>query len=126
MIYDLRHSNVNIVYLVQVFLFENNCTIFIALTILMSASEQCTFLYRNPHTLTVYIRKKWLHKRMFEPKLYVPSTPKHWTYTVAHTIDCVCSKLLNHGLFISLFKRIPCHIHWIVYVLAYWNFIFKF
>ena len=41
---------------------------------------------------------------------------------MAHTIDCVCSKInhgLNHGLFISLFKLIPCPIHWIVYVLAY-------
>ena len=55
---------------------------------------------------------------------------KHWPYTVAHTIDCVCSKMLNHGLnhglFLSLFKLIPCPIHWIVYVLAYLNFIFEF
>ena len=55
---------------------------------------------------------------------------KHWPYTVAHTIDCVCIKMLNHGLnhglFLSLFKLIPCHIHWIVYVLAYLNFIFEF
>jgi hypothetical protein len=33
----------------------------------------------------------------------------------AYTIDCVCSKMLNHGLnhrlFISLFKLIPCTIH---------------
>ena len=42
---------------------------------------------------------------------------------MAHTI-CVCTKMLNHGLnhrlFLSLFKLIPCHIHWIVYVLGYW------
>ena len=35
---------------------------------------------------------------------------KHWPYTVAHIIDCVCSKMLNHGLnhglFLSLFKLI--------------------
>ena len=65
------------------------------------------------------------------PKLYIPSTySKHWLYTVAYTIDCVCSKMLNHGLnhglFLSLFKLIPCPIHWIVYVLAYLNFIFEF
>ena len=46
------------------------------------------------------------------PKLYIPST---LNITVAHTIDCVCSKMLNHGLnhglFLSLFKRIPCFIH---------------
>ena len=33
---------------------------------------------------------------------------KHWPYTVAHTIDCVCNKMLNHGLnhglFLALFK----------------------
>ena len=33
---------------------------------------------------------------------------KHWPYTVAHTIDCVCRKILNHGLnhglLFSLFK----------------------
>jgi hypothetical protein len=33
---------------------------------------------------------------------------------------------LNHGLFISLLKLIPCPIHWIVYVLAYLNFISEF
>ena len=51
-------------------------------------------------------------------------------YTVAHTIDCVCNKMLNHGLkhgsFLSLFKLIPCPIHWIVCVLACLNFIFEF
>jgi hypothetical protein len=52
-------------------------------------------------------------------KLYIPSTLKHWPYTMAHTIDCVCSKLLNHGLFLSLLKLIPYPIHWIVYVSAY-------
>ena len=55
---------------------------------------------------------------------------KHWPFTVAHTIDCVCSKMLNHGLnhgfFLSLFKLISCPIHWIVCVLAYLNFIFEF
>ena len=43
---------------------------------------------------------------------------KHHPYTVAHTIECVCSKInhgLNHGLFISLLKLINCPIHWIVY-----------
>ena len=36
---------------------------------------------------------------------------KHWPYTVAHTINCVCIKILNlglnHGLFLSLFKLLP-------------------
>ena len=59
-----------------------------------------------------------------------PKYSKHWSYTVASTIDCGCHKMLNHGLnhgfFLSLFKLIPCPIHWIVYVLAYLNFIFEF
>ena len=62
--------------------------------------------------------------------IYPKYSQKHWPYTLAHTIDCVCSKMLNHGLnhglFLSLFKLIPCHIHWIVFVLAYLNFIFEF
>ena len=55
---------------------------------------------------------------------------KNWPYTLAHTIDCVCSKMLsnglNHGLFISLIMLIPDPICWIVYLLAYLNFIFEF
>ena len=63
-------------------------------------------------------------------KVIHPKYSKHCPYTVAHTIDYVCSKILdhglNHGLFLSLFKLIPCPIHWIVYGLAYSNFIFAF
>ena len=40
-------------------------------------------------------------------KSYIPST-------VALTIDCVCSKILNHGLFLSPFKIIPYPIKLIV------------
>ena len=64
--------------------------------------------------------------KFIHPKKY----SKHWPYSVAYTIDCVCSRMLNdglnHGLFLSLFKLIPCPIHWIAYVLAYLNFIFEF
>ena len=41
---------------------------------------------------------------------------KHRPSTVAHTFECVCSKInhgLNHGLFILLLKLINCPIHWI-------------
>ena len=62
-------------------------------------------------------------------KVIYPKYSKHWPYTVAHTIDCVCSKMLNHGLnhglFLLLFKLIHCHIHWILYVLAYSYLNFK-
>ena len=41
-------------------------------------------------------------------KVIHPKYSKQWPYTVARTIDCVCSKMLNHGLnyglFLSLFK----------------------
>ena len=64
------------------------------------------------------------------PKFIYPKYSKHWPYTVANAIDCVYSKMLNHGLkhglFHSLFKLIPCPIHWIIYVLAYLNLIFEF
>ena len=37
-----------------------------------------------------------------------PKYSKHWITTMAHTIDCECSKMLNHGLnhglLFSLFK----------------------
>ena len=60
------------------------------------------------------------------PKLYLKYS-KHLSYTVAHF---VCSKMinhgLNHGLVLSLFKLIPCILHWIVYMLAYPNFKFEF
>ena len=57
-------------------------------------------------------------------KVVYPKYSQHWPYTVAHTI--VLNDGLNDGSFLSLFKLIPCPIHWIVYVLAYSNFIFKF
>ena len=50
-------------------------------------------------------------------------------YCGTHNWLCVQKMLnhgLNHGFFLSLFKLIPCPIHWIVCVLAYLNFIFKF
>ena len=41
-------------------------------------------------------------------KVIYPKYSKHWLSTVAHTIDCVWSKILNHGLnhglLFSLFK----------------------
>ena len=31
-------------------------------------------------------------------KVIYPKYSKHWPYIVAHTIDCVYSKMLNHGV----------------------------
>ena len=61
----------------------------------------------------------WMHIKVIYTKY-----SKHCPYTVVHTIDCVCRKInhgLNHGLFISLFKLISCHIHWIGYVFTLFN-----
>ena len=73
---------------------------------------------------------QWGKKIHIKGKVIYAKYSKHWLSTVANTIDCVCSKMLNnglnHGLFLSLLKLVPCPIHWIVYVLAYWNFIFEF
>jgi hypothetical protein len=45
---------------------------------------------------------------LFLGKVIYPKYAKHLPYIVAHTIECVCSKMsnhgFNHGLFISLFK----------------------
>ena len=41
-------------------------------------------------------------------KVIYPKYSKHFVTTVPHTIDCLCSKILNHGLnhglLFSLFK----------------------
>ena len=47
-----------------------------------------------------------------ETKVVYPKYSKHWLSTVAHTIDCFYSKILNHGLnhrlLFSLFKILNC------------------
>ena len=79
--------------------------------------------------LSLFIRQKYTTLTWVSAKVMYPKYSKYWPYTVAHTIACVCSKMLNHGwnhgLFLSLFKLIPCPIHWIAYVIMYWP-IFKF
>ena len=49
-----------------------------------------------------------------DTKVIYTKYSKHCPYTMAHTFECVCSKInhgLNHGLFISLLKLILCPIH---------------
>ena len=45
------------------------------------------------------------HKKMFfgENKVIDPEYSEYWAYTVAHRIDCVRSKMINHGLNYGLF-----------------------
>ena len=65
-------------------------------------------------------KSSWIQPRV---KVVYPKYSKHWLHTVAHTIDCVCSKMLYHGLnlglSLSVFKLISCHIHWIAYRISY-------
>ena len=68
---------------------------------------------------------------MPKSKLYIPSTLNIDLILKVLILNQLCvQKILNHGLnhgfFLSLFKLIPCPIHWIVYVWAYSNFIFDF
>ena len=51
-------------------------------------------------------------------KVIHPKYSKHWPYTLTHTIDCVYSEMLNHGLnhrsFLSLFVFLGWkYINWI-------------
>ncbi len=47
------------------------------------------------------LTKEWLMESWWQfdggAKVIFPKYSKHWPYTVVHTIDCVCSKMLNHG-----------------------------
>ena len=80
-------------------------------------------LYTMFHTYEFEEENKYINIYIFVPKPKVIYTKysKHCPSTVAHTIDCMCSKInhgLNHGFFLSLFKLILCPIHWIVCVLV--------
>ena len=38
-------------------------------------------------------------KNILAPSKFIyPKYSRHWLSTVAHTIDCVCSEIFNHGL----------------------------
>ena len=42
-------------------------------------------------------------------KVIYPKYSKHWLYIAAHTIDCVCSKMLNHGVNYGLFLSLSLY-----------------
>ena len=76
---------------------------------LRTAAEEVCFLGQ---------RSLWLVLIGTAAKVIHTKYSKHRPSTVAHTFECMCSKInhgLNHGLFISLLKHINCPIHWIVY-----------
>ena len=63
---------------------------------------------KNNQTLKI-LEASWLEVmynwNLIDPKIKVINLKysKHWPYTVAHTINCVFSKMLNHGLNMSYF-----------------------
>ena len=95
----------------------------------INVSVENMILKMNAKSRRLDFKKRFMNFHTNSKVIY-PKYSKHWPYTVAYTIDCVCSKVLNHGLnhglFLSLFKLIPCPKYWIVHVLAYLNFIFEF
>ena len=66
---------------------------------------ECLKIWTSAHT------GMWGHN-LPTGKVIHPKYSKDWTYTVAHSTDCVYSKMLNHGWFLSFFKFILCPIHW--------------
>ena len=46
------------------------------------------------------------HQNDPEAKVIYPKYSKHCPYTVAHTIDCFCSKMLNHGFTFQAFQTL--------------------
>ena len=100
-----------------------NSTIFTHFTIF---AIFCTNFGMQLKCKNIYLQYTNVSKIGLELKVIYPKYSKHWPYTVASTIDCGCSKMLFHGLFLSLFKLIPCPIHWIVYVLWLCPSLFKF
>ena len=79
-----------------------------------------TFHFRKVHCIhLLYLKVKKPKKATSDhcdagAKVIYTMYSKHCPYTVAHTFECVCSKInhgLNHGLFISLLKLILCPKH---------------
>ena len=68
------------------------------------------------NTFTAFMKAFWTKVPL---KVIYPKYSKYWLSTVALTIDCVCSKIwnhgLNHGLFLSLFNLFVCKyvLNWI-------------
>ena len=67
-----------------------------------SSSRQTSLVAKNKKSAygTLHTTE---HQIQVNIKVIYPKYSKHWLYTVAHTIDCVCSKMLNHGLNHGLF-----------------------
>ena len=100
--------------------------------------------YFRIHDLVISLKEKCMYSRsdfrntflrhfiifLTLTKVIYPKYTQHWPYTVdTHNWLSEQKNLnhgLNHGFFLLLFKLTPCPIHWMVYVLAYLNFILEF
>ena len=52
----------------------------------------------------IYGKRSRIILKFGSAKVMYPKYSKHSSYTVAHTLDCVCSKMVNHGLNHGLFE----------------------
>jgi hypothetical protein len=58
-----------------------------------------TLIFGNKLDIKIAVAKKSIKNQFaMHTRVMYPKYSKHWLSTVAHTIDCVCSKILNHGL----------------------------
>ena len=54
----------------------------------------------------------WLNKgKHVSDKVIYPKYSKHWPYILTSAMDCGCSKILDYGLFLSLFNFFLVEIH---------------
>ena len=104
--------------------------IWIFIAIAPIADEMVLHCPRNISMKYIFLHMTFSYQMSFQfnkgAELYIPST-LNIDLILWHT-QLIVSAVngLNHGLFLSLFKVTPSPIHWIVYVLAYLNFIFEF
>ena len=74
---------------------------------LLKINQVCS-LFRGCFRLNFKLAPFYTENYFFHTnsKVIYSKYSKHWPYTVAQAIDCVCSIMLNHGFFLSLFKVI--------------------
>ena len=64
----------------------------------LTLMEFTTFRYVLQSNFGIKLQTMQKFSLLQQGKVIYPKYSKYWPYTVAHTIDCVCSKILNHGL----------------------------
>ena len=66
-------------------------------------------IWPDIYTVSLFAQPASFHTELkdIQSKVIYPKYSKHLPYSVAHTIDCVCSKMLNHGLNHGFFFHFP-------------------